>query len=56
MKQTPKNVHFIFSDSWEAKYARHWIRATQRNGVSCPEGIHCPVYKLLYFKSTPYDV
>lgn len=30
LKQNPKNVHFTFSDSWEAKYARHGVSAAQR--------------------------
>lgn len=34
LKQNPENVHFIFTDSWKAKYARPWVRATQRNDVS----------------------
>lgn len=34
LKQNPENVHFIFTDSWKAKYARPWVRAIQKNDVS----------------------
>lgn len=48
LKQNPENVHFIFTDSWKAKYARPWVRATQRNEVSAQKEFTVQFIKCLF--------